>query len=79
MDPMASHRILHFVFNGDVTVGSDKENTAVLVGPGIEPVHAVLSRASSGNIQIEPVSRTAKLLINGNTIDKRTELKNNDR
>ncbi|XP_022692780.1 kinesin-like protein KIF28P isoform X3 [Varroa jacobsoni] len=79
MDPMASDRILHFVFNGDVTVGNDKDNTAVLVGPGIEPVHAVLSRAPSGNIQIEPVSRTAKLLINGHTISKRTELKNNDR
>lgn len=76
---MASHRILHFVFEGDVTAGSDKENTIVLVGPGIEPVHAVLSRAPSGNIQIEPVSRTAKLLINGATINKRTELKNNDR
>lgn len=76
---MTSGRILHFVFNGDVTVGRDKENTVVLVGPGIDPVHAVLSKSASGNIQIEPVSRTAKLLINGRSVKQRTELKSHDR
>ncbi|PAV57014.1 hypothetical protein WR25_26093 [Diploscapter pachys] len=78
-DAALSGLIVHFIPQGEVTVGNNSSHpTIVLNGLSILPLHAAFVNSKNDKITLTPLNG-AEILINGRSINKETDLQQNDR
>ena len=77
-DQQLSGRIVHFVEKSPTKVGKKKDIDIQLSGASIADNHATISEAG-GKFYIEKTDATARMLVNGDPVEKKMEIKTNFR
>ncbi|XP_013392684.1 kinesin-like protein KIF28P [Lingula anatina] len=79
-DPQLTGKIVYFIDGDTKTVGNKKgeQSDIVLAGPSIMAQHAVFT-VEGGKIFLEKMAANARLLMNGDPVNQKTEVKHNAR
>ncbi|XP_067130664.1 kinesin-like protein KIF28 isoform X2 [Centruroides vittatus] len=77
-DPQLSGKIVHILKFGDNVVGKGDVDI-VLLGPSIQPEHALIRVQTYGGVTLEKCTNDARVLINGDSVSNKISLQHNDR